>query len=103
MFISPSNDIRFLEPVLLRTDQITGYQPRGVVAGVVGLMVGFTPNCLSVISVENRLILNNGSHRASALREIGITTCRLSSNVCPGAKSSRLLLPKKYLRRRTFT
>lgn len=73
MFISPSNDLRFMDAMVLRGDQIADYQPRGPVAGVIGLVVGFTANCLSVIHAENRLILGNGSHRAFALRESGIT------------------------------
>jgi hypothetical protein len=36
-------------------------------------MVGFGSNFLNVVSVDRRLILNNGSHRAYALRELGIT------------------------------
>lgn len=41
--------------------------------GVVGLVVGYGSNYLSAIHVDGRLILNNGSHRAFALRERGIT------------------------------
>jgi len=73
MFLSQSNDLRFLEPTLLDAQSLIGHKPRGVVAGIVALPVGFSPNCLSVISVEKRLILNNGSHRAYALRDLGIT------------------------------
>jgi hypothetical protein len=39
----------------------------------VGLAVGFGSNFLSIISAYDRLILHNGSHRAYALRELGIT------------------------------
>lgn len=72
-FISPSEDFRFIEGRLFSADQIAGYRPRGPVAGVVGLVVGYGSNFLNVIRVENRLILNNGSHRAFALRDHGIT------------------------------
>src|SRR2546427_960610 len=41
MFVSPSNDLRLLEPVLLGRGQITNYAPLGPVAGVVGIFVGF--------------------------------------------------------------
>jgi hypothetical protein len=40
---------------------------------VVGLAVGFGTNFLHGIFAEGRLILNNGSHRAYALRDLGIT------------------------------
>ena len=71
-FISESTDLRFLEPVLLQGEQMAGYQPPGPVAGVVGLAVGFGSNLLNVIRCENKLILNNGNHRAIALRQMGI-------------------------------
>ena len=73
MFGSASNDLRFLDCTLLQPSQITGYQATGPVAGMVGLVVGFGANCLSALHIENRLILHNGSHRAFALREMGIS------------------------------
>jgi hypothetical protein len=36
------------------------------------MAVGFGSNFLSAIHVENRLLLHNGSHRAYALRKIGL-------------------------------
>jgi hypothetical protein len=71
-FVSPSEDFRFHEPVVLKPSQITGFSPQGPIVTVVGLMVGYGSNYLNAIHAENRLILNNGSHRAFALREIGI-------------------------------
>src|SRR5439155_25311177 len=68
-----STDLRFLESVLLQFDKISGHKPQGPVAGVIALLVGFGSNFLNVIHVENRLVMNNGSHRAYALRDIGIT------------------------------
>lgn len=73
LFVSPSNDLRFLEPTLLDATQITGVSPSGLISNMVGLAVGFGANYLNVIHAENRLVLNNGSHRAFALREMGIT------------------------------
>ena len=40
---------------------------------LVGLFVGYGSNFLNAIHAENRLILGNGSHRAFALRDLGIT------------------------------
>ncbi len=73
VFVSPSNDLRFVEDALFDAKRISGYAVQGPVAGVVGLVVGFGSNFLNVLHIENRLILNNGSHRAYALRDIGIT------------------------------
>ena len=73
VFVSPSNDIRFLESVVLEPDQIDSSRRSGSVAGVVALTVGFGSNFLNAIHCEDRLILLNGTHRAYCLREIGYT------------------------------
>jgi len=73
VFFSPSNDLRFLDSAVLDFTQIFGYTPPGAVSAVVALMVGFGSNFLNAIHVENRLILNNGSHRAFGLRRMGLT------------------------------
>jgi hypothetical protein len=73
IFVSPSNDLRFLDCTVLQPGQVSGYQPTGPMAGLVALAVGYGANCLSALHVENRLILQNGSHRAFALRDMGIT------------------------------
>ena len=57
----------------MQSGNIKDYPPPGNVVGVVGLAVGFGSNFMNAIYAENRLILNNGSHRACALRELGIT------------------------------
>src|SRR5437879_6537951 len=73
VFMSPSNDLRFLGTMELPSAQIANYPPPGDLVGVVGIGVGFVSNLLNAIYAENRLILNNGSHRAYALRKLGIT------------------------------
>jgi hypothetical protein len=73
LFTCESSDLRFLEAVPLRPDQVTGYDAPGPVAGVIGLVVGFGSNFLNVIAAEGKLVLNNGHHRAYALRELGVT------------------------------
>jgi hypothetical protein len=73
VFMSPSNDLRFLGVVPLQADQIKDYPPRGKFVGVVGIAVGFGSNFLNAIYAEKRLVLNNGSHRAYALRKLGVT------------------------------
>lgn len=70
---SPSNDLRFLGTMTLNPEQIIDYPPPGNLACVLGLALGFGSNFLNAIYTEKRLILSNGSHRAYALREMGVT------------------------------
>ena len=71
-FTCDSRDFRFLEPRVLQAGEFPATF-RGVPSRCVALAVGFSPNCLGAIQAEGRLILFNGSHRAYALRELGIT------------------------------
>ena len=73
VFVSPSNDLRFLGAMPLQAGHIARYPPPGSLAGVVGLAVGFGTNFLNAVYAERRLILNNGSHRAYALRKLGVS------------------------------
>jgi len=71
---SESADFRFLEAAVFEADQISDYEPQGRIGAVIGAVVGFGSNFLNVIRDENkRILLNNGYHRAVALRELGIT------------------------------
>lgn len=73
VFRCESTDFRFQEPALLRPDQARGYEGFGAIAGIVGLVVGFGSNFLNAVRVGKRMLLNNGYHRACALRSLGIT------------------------------
>ena len=73
VFTCESTDLRFLEAAPLLPGQIGGYDAPGPVAGVIALVVGFGSNFLNVLHAEGRLVLNNGNHRAYALREAGVT------------------------------
>ncbi|MBI4754131.1 MAG: hypothetical protein HY778_01620 [Betaproteobacteria bacterium] len=73
VFHSPSIDLRYLGSVLLDADQVVRYTPEGPAAGIVGLVVGFGSNFLNVVRHGTRMVLNNGYHRAYALRAIGVT------------------------------
>jgi hypothetical protein len=73
VFLSTSNDLRFLGAMQMQGEHIKDYPPPGNLVGVIGLAVGFGSNFLNAIHTEKRLILNNGSHRAYALRDMGIT------------------------------
>lgn len=72
VFVSPSNDLRFLGPMALEPEHISHPHP-GTLVGAVALAVGFGSNFLNAIYAEGRLILNNGSHRAYTLRKLGVT------------------------------
>lgn len=72
VFVSPSNDIRFLESIDIDAARITGYEAQGAGNSVIGIVVGFGANYLNAVYANNRLVLNNGSHRAYALRDLGI-------------------------------
>ena len=73
VFVSPSNDLRLLGDTLFGPAYLTGQSGLGVISGIVGIVVGFSSNFLHAIQAEGRLVLNNGSHRAYALRDLGIT------------------------------
>jgi hypothetical protein len=72
-FSSPSNDIRFLESAALQTEQVPGYRTHGTVVGIAAVLVGFGCNYVNALAFDRRLVLHNGSHRAYALRELGVT------------------------------
>jgi hypothetical protein len=73
VFMSPSNDLRYLGSMPMQSRNIANYPPPGSLVGVVGLAVGFGSNFMNAVYAEGRLILNNGSHRAYTLRDMGIT------------------------------
>src|SRR5205823_14867292 len=67
-FLSPSNDLRFLGPMILQSDHITGQPHPGVLVGVIGLAVGFGTNLLNVIRSEEH---------TSELQSLAYLVCRL--------------------------
>jgi hypothetical protein len=73
VFVSPSTDFRLLDVRLFAPSDLPGYTTAGPVTSVVGLVVGYGSNYFNVLRCEDRLVLNNGSHRAYALRKAGIT------------------------------
>lgn len=73
VFRSDSTDFRYHEAALLEPRQLRDYEPFGPIAGVVGIVVGYGSNFLNAVRVGDRLLLQNGYHRACALRSLGIT------------------------------
>jgi len=70
--LSASTDFRFLEAQVLRPESVPCFDSSGRPVAILGLSVGYGSNFMNVLHVENRLVLGNGSHRAYALRELGI-------------------------------
>ncbi|PYV66458.1 MAG: hypothetical protein DMG96_42315 [Acidobacteria bacterium] len=70
--VSPSTDFRFLEAQILRPRNVQSFDSTGRPVAILGLAIGYGSNFLNVIYAENRLVLGNGSHRAYALRDLGI-------------------------------
>ncbi|MFL5339616.1 MAG: hypothetical protein ACJ8F7_05550 [Gemmataceae bacterium] len=101
-FVSDSADLRFLEAVMLRPEQIRGYQAMGPIAGVVALVVGYGSNYLNVISAKGRLILNNGHHRACALRHLGLTHVPCAVQRATRAEEFEVLAPRAVRRNPDF-
>jgi hypothetical protein len=73
LFSSPSTDFRAHRPQLLRSEQVAHLDSLGPVAAMVGIMVGFGSNFMSGIRSGSRILLQNGYHRAIALRSLGFT------------------------------
>lgn len=72
-FRSVSTDARFLGASLLDASQVSGYVPQGRARYALVMYLGYGANALNVVGINGRLILNNGSHRAYALRAAGLT------------------------------
>lgn len=72
-FSSPSSDFRAHDPLLLRGMQLADLKSAGPAAAFFGVSVGFGSNFLSAIRSGERLLLQNGYHRAYALRSAGFT------------------------------
>jgi hypothetical protein len=70
--VSPSTDFRFVGNQILQPQNVRSFESDGRPVAVLGLAVGYGSNFLNVLQVENRLVLGNGSHRAYALRDLGI-------------------------------
>ena len=72
-FSSPSSDLRLLDLNMIDPSTINGLEPGGAAIALVAATLGYGSNYLNALRVGNRLILNNGTHRAFALRDMGLT------------------------------
>ena len=73
VFTSASTDFRLHPPSLLQAAQVEGLKSFGPVASILAFPVGFGSNLLSVVRSDDRLLLQNGYHRAFALLAAGIS------------------------------
>jgi hypothetical protein len=72
-FTSVSEDLRFLDVKLLKPSQVSEYVAPGNPIAMVAVTVGYGPNFITALQIGSRLVLHNGSHRAYALRDLGVT------------------------------
>jgi hypothetical protein len=73
LFSSSSTDFRERTAMLLKGEQLKGIGVDGPVAAMLGLPIGFGSNFMSAVRSGKRIVLQNGYHRAYALRRVGIT------------------------------
>lgn len=82
IFVSDTHDTRFLGARVVQPSDIKGFAVNGHPQAVIALGVGFTTNVLNVVRYGGRLVLNNGYHRAWALRRMGVTHAPCLIQVC---------------------
>lgn len=70
-FASHSHDLRHFRSHVIPATSVPGFEGGG--AHAVAVVVGFGSNCLNAVRFNRRLVLNNGYHRAYALRRLGFT------------------------------
>lgn len=73
LFSSQSTDFRERAPILLQGERLADLAGEGPVAAMLGLPIGFGSNFMSAVASGSRIVLQNGYHRAYALRRVGIT------------------------------
>jgi hypothetical protein len=70
---SDSDDVRYLGAHLVPTGRLEGVPAHGAVAHAIGVLLGIGSGYVNVVRHGQRMILNNGYHRAYALRARGVT------------------------------
>jgi hypothetical protein len=72
-FVSSSNDLRVLSVAPVDAKDIPEHRARHGTSKMLGVFVGYSSNVLKAVRIANRTVLTNGSHRAYALRKLGLT------------------------------
>lgn len=82
VFAANAHDMRFLGARLIDPSALAGAGMCGHPSAVVALGFGFSSNLLNVVRLNGRHVLNNGHHRAYALRRMGVTHAPCLIQVC---------------------
>ena len=80
-FTADNHDVRFLIAQVVPGSAVT-LSGRGHIDQVLALPVGFSSNVLNVVRFKDRLVLNNGYHRALALWKRGVLHAPAIIHVC---------------------
>ena len=82
VFRSNNHDARVLGSRVLTGDAMPDMDVPGHTQAVACIALGFSSNVLNVVRFGQRLVLNNGYHRAYALRAMGVTHVPCVIQVC---------------------
>lgn len=85
VFSARHHDLRFLGATLLAAPELAALNLEGHPQAALALGVGTSCNLVDVVRWGNRLVLNNGHHRAYALRAQGLTHVPCVIQVCSSA------------------
>ncbi|AOW15179.1 hypothetical protein LPB72_21980 [Hydrogenophaga crassostreae] len=72
-FVADAHDMRFLDAQVIEPVNVQQAPVMGHPQAVIALSVGFSANLLNTVRYNGRIALNNGHHRALALRAMGMT------------------------------
>ena len=72
-FVADAHDMRFLDAQVLDPVDVRQADVMGHPQAVIALSVGFSANLLNGVRYNGRIAINNGHHRALALRQMGFT------------------------------
>ncbi|MFC6838767.1 hypothetical protein [Xanthomonas theicola] len=101
-FASESNDLRFLDVTTVEPTAIANYEPFGSASHAIVIYLGFSDNVISATRFGKRIILTNGSHRAYALRELGLRYVPCLLTDASNEDTSDFLLPAAVKQDRQF-
>lgn len=73
VFVSDTHDMRLLDTRVLGAAELCAAAVQGHVQAQVCASIGFSANLVNAVRYRGRVVLNNGHHRAHALRAMGIT------------------------------
>lgn len=84
-FVADAHDMRFLDAQVLSPVDVHQADVMGHPQAVIALSVGFSANLLNGVRYNGRVAINNGHHRALALRKMGFTHAPCLIQPCANA------------------